>query len=143
VTVRGVSTKTLWIAVAGSDEGQGEARRELQAALRDPERGFREKVAAREWWGRWTRLSLPGDRRLQAVVDRGKQNILDLTRVAEDMEIRWTDQGTQFPPPEGTVRRARWVGAGYRTTRGCSRPTASTRPSRAWRWGSSSRSRTT
>jgi hypothetical protein len=113
VTVRGGASKTLWIAVAGSDEGLGEARRELRAALRDPDREFEEKVEDRERWGRWTRLSLPGDRRLEDAVDWGKQNILDLTRVAEDMEIRWTDQGRQFPPPEGTIRRARWVGAGF------------------------------
>jgi hypothetical protein len=113
VTVRGGSTKTLWVAVAGSDEGLSEARGELRAALRDPEEQLEDKVEDRERWGRWTRLSLPGDRRLEAAVDWGKQNILDLTRVAEDMEIRWTDQGMQFPPPEGTVRRARWVGAGF------------------------------
>ena len=113
VTVRGGSSKTLWIAVAGSDEGRGDARRELGAALRDPDDEFEEKVEDRERWGRWTQLSLPGDPRLQDAVDWGKQNILDLTRLAEDMEIRWTDQGTQFPPPEGTVRRARWVGAGF------------------------------
>jgi hypothetical protein len=113
VTVRGDSSKTLWIAVAGSDEGLGDARRELQAALRDPDDEFEDKVEDRERWGRFTQLSLPGDRRLQDAVDWGKQNILDLTRLAEDMEIRWTDQGTQFPPPSGTVRRARWVGAGF------------------------------
>jgi hypothetical protein len=113
VTVGGGASKTLWIAVAGSDEGLGDARRELAAALRDPEDEFEDKVEDRERWGRWTQLSLPGDPRLQDAVDWGKQNILDLTRVAEDMEIRWTDQGRQFPPPEGTVRRARWVGAGF------------------------------
>ncbi|HEV3376258.1 MAG TPA: hypothetical protein VG126_03165 [Thermoleophilaceae bacterium] len=113
MTVRGGGSKTLWVAVAGSDHGEGEAHRELRAALRDPEREFREKVAAREWWGRWTRLSLPGDRRLQDAVDWGKQNILDLTRAAEDMEIRRVDQGRQYPPPAGTVRCARWVGAGF------------------------------
>ena len=113
VTVRGNSSKTLWIAVAGSDEGQGDARRELEAALRDPDDEFEEKVEDRERWGRFTRLSLPGDRRLEDAVDWGKQNILDLTRLAEDMKIRWTDQGRQFPPPDGTVRRARWVGAGF------------------------------
>jgi hypothetical protein len=113
VTVRGGSSKTLWIAVAGSDEGLGDARRELAAALRDPEDELEDKVEDRERWGRFTQLSLPGDPRLQDAVDWGKQNILDLTRVAEDMEIRWTDQGRQFPPPSGTVRRARWVGAGF------------------------------
>ena len=70
-------------------------------------------MAQRERWGRFSRLSLPGDRRLQAAVDWGKQNLLDLTRVAEDMQIRWTDQGKQFPPPAGSVARARWVGAGF------------------------------
>jgi hypothetical protein len=113
VTVRGDASKTLWIAVAGSDEGLGDARRELRAALRDPDDELEDKIEDRERWGRYTQLSLPGDRRLQDAVDWGKQNILDLTRLAEDMEIRWTDQGTQFPPPSGTVRRARWVGAGF------------------------------
>ncbi len=113
VTVRGGSAKTLWIAVAGSDEGLGDARRELRAALHDPDDEFEDKVDDRERWGRWTQLSLPGDPRLQDAVDWGKQNILDLTRLAEDLEIRWTDQGRQFPPPAGTVRHARWVGAGF------------------------------
>jgi hypothetical protein len=113
VTVPGGESKTLWVAVAGSDEGEADARRELAAALRDPAGQLADKVAARERWSRWTRLSLPGDRRLQDAVDWGKQNVLDLTRVAEDLEIRWTDQGRQFPPPDGTVRRARWVGAGF------------------------------
>jgi hypothetical protein len=113
VTVRGDSSKTLWIAVAGSDEGLGDARRELDAALRDPDEELERKVEERERWGRFTQLSLPGDPRLQDAVDWGKQNILDLTRVAEDMEIRWTDQGAQYPPSEGTVGRARWVGAGF------------------------------
>jgi hypothetical protein len=113
VTVRGGSTKILWVAVAGSEEGLSEARGELRAALRDPDGQLEDKVEERERWGRFTRLSLPGDRRLEDAVDWGKQNILDLTRVAEDMEIRWTDQGKRYPPPEGTVGRARWVGAGF------------------------------
>jgi hypothetical protein len=113
VTVPGGESRTLWVVVAGSDQGEADARRELAAALRDPAGQLADKVAARERWGRWTRLSLPGDRRLQDAVDWGKQNILDLTRVAEDLEIRWTDQGRQFPPPDGTVGSARWVGAGF------------------------------
>ena len=113
ITVPAGASKTLWVAVAGSDKGLAEARSELQAALRDPGAQLAAKVAQRERWGRFSRLSLPGDRRLQAAVDWGKQNLLDLTRVAEDMQIRWTDQGKQFPPPAGSVARARWVGAGF------------------------------
>jgi hypothetical protein len=113
VTVPAGASRTLWVAVAGSDEGEAAARQELEAALTDPEAALAAKIAERERWGRFTRLSLPGDSRLKRAVDWGKQNILDLTRVAEDLEIRWTDQGKQFPPPEGTVARARWVGAGF------------------------------
>ena len=32
---------------------------------------------------------------------------------ARDLEIRWTDQGKQFPAPSGTVDKATWIGAGY------------------------------
>jgi hypothetical protein len=78
VTLRGGSTETLWVAVAGSDEGLSDARRELRGALRDPEEQLEEKIEERERWGRFTRLSLPGDRRLEDAVDWGKQNILDL-----------------------------------------------------------------
>jgi hypothetical protein len=113
VTVPAGGSATLWVAVAGSDKGPARARSELAAALRDPNRQLAAKIAARERWGDFTRLSLPGDRRLGRAVDWGKQNILDLTRAAEYLQIRWTDQGRQFPPPAGVVRRARWVGAGF------------------------------
>src|SRR5919108_1340326 len=113
LTVPAGGSRTLWVAVAGSDKGLGPARDELAAALRDPDRQLAAKVTARERWGALTRLSLPGDPRLERAVDWGKQNILDLTRAAEDLQIRWTDQGRQFPPAEGVVPRARWVGAGF------------------------------
>ena len=86
-------SQTLWIAVAGSDKGPGEARSELNAALSDPAGALAAKIADRERWATRTRLSLPGDRRLQDAVDWGKQNVLDLTRRAEDLKIRWLDQG--------------------------------------------------
>jgi hypothetical protein len=113
VTVPGGGSETVWVAVAGSDQGLGPARRELEAVLRDPAEQLAAKIADRERWGSFSQLSLPGDRRLQQAVDWGKQNILDLTRAAENLQIRWTNQGQQFPPPEGVVRRARWVGAGF------------------------------
>jgi hypothetical protein len=113
VAVPAGASKTLWVAAAGSDRGRPAAERELEAALRDPDAQLAAKIAERERWGRFTQLSLAGDPRLQAAVDWGKQNILDLTRAAEDLQIRWTDQGRQFPPPEGSVARARWVGAGF------------------------------
>ena len=46
-------------------------------------------------------------------IEWGKQNIADLTLQARDLEIRWTNQGKQFPAPSGTVNKATWIGAGY------------------------------
>jgi hypothetical protein len=113
VTVGARASETLWIAVTGSDKGPGEARSELTAALRDPAAQLAAKIAARERWGAMTRLSLPGNRQLQQAVDWGKQNVLDLTRRSEDLQIRWLDQGNQYTAPLGTVDHARWVGAGF------------------------------
>jgi hypothetical protein len=113
VTVPGGGSETLWIAVAGSDESPAFARDELDAALRNPREQLAAKVADRERWAAFTQLSLPGDRRLERAVDWGKQNILDLTRAAENLQIRWVDQGRQFPPPDDSLASARWVGAGF------------------------------
>jgi hypothetical protein len=113
ITVPAGGSETLWIAVAGSDEGEAPARAELAAALDDPAAQLAAKIAKREEWGNRTRLSLPGDQRLADAVDWGKQNILDLTRVAEDLQVRWLDQGREYTEPLGTVDRARWVGAGF------------------------------
>jgi hypothetical protein len=106
-------TETLWIAVAGSDEGLNRARGELDRAVADPDRALERKVAARERAGEWSRLSLPGDRRLQDGIDWGKQNLVDATQAAQDLEIRHVNQGKDYPPPAGTVRHVRFVGAGW------------------------------
>jgi hypothetical protein len=113
VRIDGHDSETLWIAVTGSDKGPRDARSELRAALRNPAKQLAAKIDARERAGAMTRLSLPGDRRLQAAVDWGKQNVLDLTRASEDLQVRWLDQGNQYTAPLGTVDHARWVGAGY------------------------------
>jgi hypothetical protein len=113
VTVPAGASKTLWVAVAGSDKGLGEARSELAAALQDPAGALAAKVAARDKLSKWSQVSLPGDRLLQNAIDWGKQNLADTTQTASDLQIRWTNQGKQFPPPLGSVANARWFGAGY------------------------------
>jgi hypothetical protein len=113
VDVPAGGTETLWVAVAGSDNGIAEARSELAATLRDPARALSAKVADRERLGRWTQLSLPGDPRLAEGIDWGKQNLADSTQVAEDLEVRYVDQGRQYPPPAGEVPFVRWRGAGW------------------------------
>jgi hypothetical protein len=113
LTVPAGGTRTLWVAVAGSDEGLPAARTELAAALADPEAALARKVARRERLGRRSRVTLPGDPQLAQGVDWAKQNLADSTQSSEDLEIRWVDQGKQYPPPAGELARARWVGAGF------------------------------
>jgi hypothetical protein len=106
-------SKTVWLAVAGSDRGVDAARGELAKALTDPGAQLEEKKSSREALSRMTQLSLPGDPLVQDAVEWGKQNLADLTQTATDLQIRWTNQGKQFPPPSGTVDEVTWVGAGY------------------------------
>jgi hypothetical protein len=113
VTVPAGGAKTLWIAAAGSDQGMAEARSELSGLLQDPAGELAAKIAARDTLARWSRVSLPGDPALQQAIDWGKQNLADLTQTAQDLQIRWTNQGKQFPPPLGTVPRVTFFGAGF------------------------------
>jgi hypothetical protein len=111
--IRARKASTLWIAVAGSDRGATDAATQFRRALRTPARARATKRAARERASRWTSLSLPGDPQLAQGIDWGKQNLLDLTQRADNLQIRKVDEGKSYPPPMGTVPRARWVGAGY------------------------------
>jgi hypothetical protein len=107
------ASKTVWLAVAGSDQGVSSATSELAKTLRNPDAALAKKVASRQHIAQMTKLSLPGDPLVQNAVDWGKQNLADLTLSAENLQIRWTNQGKQFPAPSGTVRKAGWIGAGY------------------------------
>ncbi len=104
---------TVWLAVAGSDEGAGLAQDELAALLDDPDAQLAAKIASREQLAAMTKLSLPGDPLVQDAIEWGKQNLADSTQSAENLQIRWTDQGKQFPAPLGTVPQATWFGAGF------------------------------
>ncbi len=107
------ASKTVWLGVAGSDQGVAQARKELTKTLHDPAAALATKVASRQQLADNTRLSLPGDPQLQQAVDWGKQNLADLTHTARNLQIRWTNQGKQFPAPLRTVPSATWIGAGY------------------------------
>ncbi len=113
VTVPAGGAKTLWVAAAGSDRGMGDAQGELSRLLRDPGRELAAKIAAREKLASWSRVSLPGDPTLQQAIGWGKQNLADLTQTAQDLQVRWTNQGHQFPPPLGTVSQVTFFGAGF------------------------------
>ena len=106
-------SSTLWIAVGGSDLGLADAQQQLAAALKDPAGELAAKIAEREAVAQQTQVSLPGDLLLQNAITWGKQNLADLTQTASNLQIRWTDQGTQYPAPLGTVAHAKWFAAGY------------------------------
>jgi hypothetical protein len=106
-------TKTVWLGVAGSDEGLTKAKQELNRTLDHPSAHLAAKIASRRQLAGMTRLSLPGDPLVQNAITWGKQNIADLTQQATNLQIRWTNQGKQFPAPSGTVPKATWIGAGY------------------------------
>jgi hypothetical protein len=112
VKVRGGRSTTVWIAVAGSDKSVGEARREFRRLTADPAGLLAEKKRSRRALGRWTKLHLPGDERLAESIEWGKQNLADLTQVARDLELRWTNEGKLWEF-EGRVPRIEWVGAGF------------------------------
>jgi hypothetical protein len=105
--------RTVWFAIAGSDEGLGEAQAEHGRALADPTRLLRAKVAARRAVSRNTRVSLPGDRLLQRSIEWSKQNLADSVQESRDLEVRVTNAGKNYPAPDGTLPRARWYGAGF------------------------------
>ena len=103
----------MWIAAAGSDQSTADAKQQLSNALANPAAELQSKIASRQRLGNNTQVSLPGDRLLQNAITWGKQNLADLTQTASNLQIRWTNQGKQFPAPLGTVEHARWFGAGF------------------------------
>jgi hypothetical protein len=113
VSIPARGTTTLWIAVAGSEGGRSPAIAEQQAALADPDAALTEKIASRDGVAARTRVDLPGDRLLQQGIEWSKQNLADSVQAAENLQVRWTNEGKQYPPPVGTVPRVRFFGAGF------------------------------
>ncbi|HEX6653442.1 MAG TPA: hypothetical protein VF072_11910 [Thermoleophilaceae bacterium] len=106
-------TATLWIAVAGSEAGRAAATSELNAALADPEGALQAKMASRDQVASRTRVDLPGDRLLEQGIEWSKQNLADSVQAADDLKVRFTDEGKQYPQPAGTVPHVRFFGAGF------------------------------
>jgi hypothetical protein len=104
---------TIWVAVAGSEQGPASAHSELDTLLANPESALGQKVSERLEVREKTQLNIPGDQQLEESIDWSKQNLADSVQVAEDLQIRETDEGRQYPPPEGTIDRVRFLGAGF------------------------------
>jgi hypothetical protein len=105
--------RTVWFAVAGSDRGVGAAQAEQSAALAHPARLLARTVRARKAIDARTRVDLPGDRLLQESVRWSKQNLAESVQSARNLRVRVTHAGTAYPAPKGTVKSARWIGAGF------------------------------
>jgi hypothetical protein len=105
--------RTVWFAVAGSDQGPQRAYDELGRALRDPAGALERKQAQRAAVADRTRVDLPGDPLLARSVEWSKQNLADSVQSARDLRVFASHEGREFPPPVGTVPVARWIGAGW------------------------------
>ena len=112
VHVPGHGSTTVWVAAAGSENSPAEARSEFQKLTADPAGLLERKRDRRDRLAQWTQLDLPADRQLADSVEWGKQNLRDLTQVAEDVDLRWADEGKVWEPT-GSLDRMRWVGAGF------------------------------
>ena len=104
---------TVWFTVAGSDQGLSAAQAEYQAASANPASELQAKVASRLALDSQTQVSLPADPALAAAVTWSKQNMADLTQQADNVNIRPTEQGTQYPAPVGSLPSIRFEGAGF------------------------------
>ncbi|HEV7907158.1 MAG TPA: hypothetical protein VGP03_03370, partial [Pseudonocardiaceae bacterium] len=105
--------RTLWFSIAGSDQGLAQANSALDAALANPAALLRAKVMARRDIDRNTRVRLPGDRLLQRSILWSKQNLAESVQESRNLQVRPTNAGKNYPPPVGSVARARWYGAGF------------------------------
>jgi hypothetical protein len=105
--------RTLWFAVAGSQNGAAQATRTLRGVLATPAAELRSKVDDRKQLASWSRVHLPGDPLLAEALRWSQQNLADLTQTAKNLKLRKTDTGTRYPAPEGRLRRITFFGAGY------------------------------
>lgn len=113
VKLRAGEPTTLWFAVAGSDTGVADARAELTKALADPAAALARKVASRQRLAGNTQVDLPGDPLLERSIAWSKQNLADSVQEVHDLQLRPVREGHEYPPAEGTLAKARWLGAGW------------------------------
>ncbi|WP_433161972.1 glycogen debranching protein [Kribbella sp. CA-247076] len=106
-------SRTVWFAVAGSDDGVSAAHREYRRALSSPEALLKAKARDRRQIDSMSAVDLPGDRLLQQSVEWSKQNLADSVQEARNLRIRDVNEGKDYPAPAGTVEAARWFGAGF------------------------------
>ncbi len=105
--------RTVWFSIAGSDHGLADATAAQDRALANPAALLAAKVRAHRAIARNSQVSLPGDRLLERSVEWSKQNLASSVQESRNLQVRITNAGKNFPPPVGTVAKARWYGAGF------------------------------
>jgi hypothetical protein len=113
VRVPANTPETVWFTVAGSDHGVDDARSTYQRVSDRPLALLRAKVASRRQVAHRTSVSLPGDRLLQRSISWSKQNLADSVQESRNLDLRVTHAGTVYPPAQGHLARAHWIGAGW------------------------------
>jgi hypothetical protein len=104
--------RTLWLGVAGSQNGPAGASQALQAALANPAGLLQSKIAERDGVAAQTSLQVP-DASVQQALLWSKLNLADLSRTIHDAAIRDTQAGTVYPSPLATVPELSAIDAAY------------------------------
>jgi glycogen debranching enzyme len=104
--------RTLWLGVAGSQNGPASAGQALQAALVNPAGLLQSKIAERDGVAAQTSLEVP-DAGVQQALLWSKLNLADLSRTIANAAIRDTEAGTVYPAPLATVPQVSAIDAAY------------------------------
>jgi hypothetical protein len=104
--------RTLWLGVAGSQNGSASASQALQQALANPAALLDSKISERDGVAAQTTLQVP-DSSVQQALLWSKLNLADLNRTIENAAIRDVKAGTVYPAPLATVPQLSAIDAAY------------------------------
>ena len=113
IKLRAGKVKTVWFGVGGSTSGPTQARAELRKALGNPEAAIRAVVGYRQRVDTLSEVSLPGNPLLTQSVAWSKQMLAASEQRVDDLQLRAVNAGQSYPPPAGTLKSMRWLGAGW------------------------------
>ena len=111
--LRAGEVRTVWFGVGGSASGPARARAELAKVLANPDASIRALVRSRERLNALSNVSLPDNPLLAQSVAWSKQMLAASEQRVENLRLRWVEAGKRYPPPVGTLKSMRWLGAGW------------------------------
>jgi hypothetical protein len=104
--------RTLWLGVAGSQNGSQPALSALKSGLSDPVQQLNSKIAQHDSVAQQTQVQVP-DSSVQQAVLWSKLNLDDLRRTITGAQIRDTKAGSAYPAPLATVPTLSGIDAAY------------------------------